>query len=56
MSNTEKDTKRPLDVEEFSETQMDGVSGGKDNSDPGNRPDRRRARLNTAYFNISDRD
>ena len=46
----EKETKRPLDTEKLNGTQMEGITGGSDES--GNE----KVRFNTAYINISDRD
>ena len=49
MSN-EKETKRPLDTEKLSGTQMEGIAGGLDES--GNE----KVRFNTAYINIPNPD
>ena len=56
MSNTEKEKNRPLDMEEFNESQIEEVTGGKEASDSGKKSGRRRSTVNTAYFNISNRD
>lgn len=49
MSN-EKETNRPLDTEKLNGTQMEGITGGSDESGS------EKVRFNTAYINISDRD
>jgi len=46
----EKETKRPLDTEKLNGTQMEGITGGSDESD------KEKVRFNTAYLNISNRD
>ena len=57
MSN-EKETKRPLDVEELNEAQLSGIAGGEGESESGKKPkDRKKeVRFNASYLNVSDRD
>jgi hypothetical protein len=54
MSN-EKETKRPLDTEKLSETQMDGIAGGLDESDS-EKVRFNSACINSACINMSDCD
>ncbi len=49
MSN-EKETKRPLDTEKLSGTQMEGIAGGSDESGS------EKVRINSVYINVSDCD
>jgi hypothetical protein len=54
MSN-KKETGRPLDAENLTDTQMQEVSGGKELDTP-DQPGEKKVRFNSANINVSDGD
>ena len=50
-----KETKRPLDAEKLSGTQMEGIAGGADDSGSENESDGGKVRFNAAFVDMSDR-
>ena len=53
MSN-KTETGRPLDAEELTNTQVQGVAGGKDVLDTHNQSDGKKVRFNSANVDASD--